>query len=464
MYVNDGVCDYELCCDGSDEWEGVGGTKCEDRCKEIGKEWRRLDDIKTKSLRAALKRKEGLVKDAAEKRAGVESSLTRLEGEIRVLENREVELKRIYEDVERRERGRVVAGKEGKVSKVTVLAGLAKARVEELRTTLLGVVEKRDKLKEKVQELEGILSKFKEERNPNFNDEGVKRAVQSWEDYAANRQGGDDDASERDVEAVSKPDSDSEGINWTEWETEGEESDLEARSYNPSSICLSHLTSIVVYAFEQYLPPSLRSWAHQKMTDFRIMLIENGILADNANSGSESKAVTDARSAHQSVSDDLNGKRTTLSDSQADLLKDYGTADIFRALKNTCISKDSGEYEYELCWMDNTKQKSKKGGGSTGMGNFVRFDKAEFDEEVGGDGKGVGKGERITMHYENGQQCWNGPSRQTTVVLVCAEKDEIWKVVEQEKCMYWMDVGTAVVCEKAGANGSGEKKNGKDEL
>jgi protein kinase C substrate 80K-H len=467
MYVNDGVCDYELCCDGSDEWAAVGGTKCEDKCKEIGKEWRRLDDIRTKSLRNALKRKEGLLKDAGGKRAELESSIGRLEGEIRVLEHREQDLKKVYEDVERRERGRVVGGSSGKVSKVTVLAGLAKARVEELRTTLLGVVEKRNKLKEKVAELEGILAKFKEERNPNFNDEGVKRAVQAWEDYAANRQGGEDDASERDVEAVSKPDSDSEGINWTEWETEEEESDVDASMFSHLTITAHQvLTKALVYKFEEYLPDSFRSWVHSKIVDFRIMLVENGILADNANSGSESKAVSDARASYQAISDDLNAKRVTLGESQTDLSKDYGPNDIFRALKGVCVSKDSGEYEYELCWLDNTKQKSKKGGGSTGMGNFVRFDKGVYDEEVGADGKGVGKGERVIMMYENGQHCWNGPNRQTTVVLACAEKDEIWRVVEQEKCMYRMDVGTAAVCEKAGS-GSGEKgegKDGKDEL
>ena len=111
--------------------------------------------------------------------------------------------------------------------------------------------------------------------------------------------------------------------------------------------------------------------------------------------------------------------------------------------------------------MDKTTQKSKKGGGNTGMGNFARFDKLVVDEEIGADGKGVGQGERITMMYENGQHCWNGPNRQTTVVLACYERDEIWKVVEQEKCMYRMDVGTPAVCEKAV---SGKTPKGKDEL
>jgi protein kinase C substrate 80K-H len=86
MYVNDGVCDYELCCDGSDEWEGVGGIKCEDKCKEIGKEWRRLDEIRQKSARAALKKKGELLKEAAELRAGVEMSIGRLEVEIKTQE------------------------------------------------------------------------------------------------------------------------------------------------------------------------------------------------------------------------------------------------------------------------------------------------------------------------------------------------------------------------------------------
>jgi protein kinase C substrate 80K-H len=191
------------------------------------------------------------------------------------------------------------------------------------------------------------------------------------------------------------------------------------------------------------------------------MLVENGILADNANSGSESKAVSDARTAYQTVNDDLNSKQSQVGTQKEDLEKDYGPNDIFRALKGKCVSKDSGEYTYELCWMDKTSQKSKKGGGNTGMGNFVRFDKVGVDEEVSADGKGLGTGERMVMMYENGQHCWNGPNRQTTVVLGCAEEDEIWKVMEQEKCMYRMDVGTPAVCEK---HVSKAEENGKDEL
>ncbi|TAQ90528.1 hypothetical protein B7494_g1149 [Chlorociboria aeruginascens] len=443
-YVNDGVCDHELCCDGSDEWGGVGGVKCEDKCKEIGKEWRRLDEIRAKAAANASRKKAELVKEAQRLRASVEMGITSLEAEIKEKEVQAAELKKKYEELERRERGRVVTSK-GKGSKVTILAGLAKIRVEELREALIGVVAQRDGLKEKVQELETILATFKEERNPNFNDEGVKRAVKAWEDYAARKDAtaGENDAEERDLESISQPDSEGGGINWAEWETEEEESDVEA-----------------LYKFEEYLPAPLRGWIHQKLSDLRVLLVENGILADNANSGAESKAVSDARGAYQSANDDVGAKQGKLGEQKSDLEKDYGVDDIFRALKGTCISKDSGEYEYELCWLDKTTQKSKKGSGHTGMGNFVRFDKLEVDEEISADGKGLGKGERTTLMYENGQHCWNGPNRQTTVVLACAETDEIWKVVEQEKCMYRMDVGTPAVCERSETRES----KGKDEL
>ncbi|QSZ35225.1 hypothetical protein DSL72_008094 [Monilinia vaccinii-corymbosi] len=431
-YVNDGVCDYELCCDGSDEWEGVGGTKCADKCAEIGKEWRRLDEIRTKAQAKASKKRDELIKEAQVLRAGVQTSLEKTEVEIGQLEKKEEELKQKFEEVERRERGKVVKTSEGKANKVSILAAMAKNRIEDLRWTLVGVQAKKVALQNQVKELEGILSRFKEERNPNFNDEGVKRAVKAWEDYAAAKDAIEaEDVASQDAAVEEKFKAESDGIEWETWENDEEESDVDA-----------------LYKFEEYLPESVRAWVHQKITDLRIILIENGILANNGHSGSESKALQNARNAHQTASDDVGAKKNTLSDLKLDLEKDYGVDDIFRALKGRCVSKDSGEYEYELCWLEKTMQKSKKGGGNTGMGNFVRFEKLEVDEEVNAEGKGLGKGIRTTLVYENGQHCWNGPNRATTVVLACAEKDEIWKVVEMEKCIYRMDVGTPAACEK----------------
>lgn len=195
------------------------------------------------------------------------------------------------------------------------------------------------------------------------------------------------------------------------------------------------------------MPTFVRSYVHDKMNLARIWLIENGILADNPKSGSESRLVTAAREAYQSVVDTITAKQSQLSEHQRDLEKDYGTDDIFRSMQGKCVSTDSGEYEYQLCWLDKTTQKSKKGHGDTNMGNYVRIDREIADDEERVDGKGLGKGPRMVLRYENGQGCWNGPNRRTDVWLACAETDEVWRVSESEKCVYKMEVGTPAACE-----------------
>lgn len=233
-YVNDGVCDYEICCDGSDEWEGAGGVKCEDRCAAMGKEFKKKAEVREKAALQARKKRAEMVKKAQELRAGIADKVKKLEMEVAALKLKEADAKRKYEEVERKERGRVVQGGTAKASKASVLAGLAKRRVEELREALLGTMQKRDEAREKVKELEGILSTFKTEYNPNFNDEGVKRAVKAWEDYAASKTttAEDNAAEERDIDEIAKSDAENGGIDWEEWQEE-EESDVDARKLIP---------------------------------------------------------------------------------------------------------------------------------------------------------------------------------------------------------------------------------------
>jgi protein kinase C substrate 80K-H len=183
-----------------------------------------------------------------------------------------------------------------------------------------------------------------------------------------------------------------------------------------------------------------------KLRELRIMLIENGILANPNTDSPESKAVTDAKSQLDSATRELQNDKTELTKHEDDLTKDYGPDSIFRALSGHCVSQDSGEYTYEHCFLSKTTQIPKKGGAHTGMGNFARIEIITVDETLPADGRGLGSGERIALKYENGQHCWNGPNRSTQVILACAEKDEIWKIVEEEKCVYRMEVGTPAVC------------------
>ncbi|KAI1637786.1 glucosidase II beta subunit-like protein-domain-containing protein [Biscogniauxia mediterranea] len=428
MYVNDGVCDYDLCCDGTEEYGNVGGVKCENKCAEIGKEWRRVEKERKENLERANKRRRTMAKESKELRRRVEAKISSLEDEIKGLEAKRDELQAKLEEVEQSERGKVVKS-EGP-GKLGVLAGLAKTRVNELRDALGKVMGERHTLQDRVAELEGILSAFKEEYNPNFNDEGVKKAVRAWEDYAAKKvDEAKADLNEDDILEVMKEDSESSGINFKEFEDADEGTDTD-----------------ILYSFEAYLPAPLRDFLHTKIASLRLWLVENGVLPDSDSGKGESRLVKAAREARDAVANDIKSKQRTLDEQKADLEKDYGADDIFRYLKGKCVSTEAGEYNYELCWLDKTSQKSKKGGGSTNMGRFERIDFDEADEEERHDGKGLGRGRRIVLRYENGQHCWNGPNRKTDVWLGCAETEELWRVSELEKCVYKMEVGTPAAC------------------
>lgn len=444
-YVNDGVCDYEQCCDGSDEWAGIG-AKCPDKCADIGKEWKKQDEKRQKTLAAAMSKRKQLIAESGRLRKEVEDRISTLKQEIKGAELRVQAMENEVGEVERQERSRVVrAPKEG--GKLGVLVETAKRRTEELRNSLQLVMDDRDDAKARLKELEEVLARFKEERNPNFNDEGVKRAVRSWEDYAAREKRVDNEAAvERDIKEMLKTDEEN-GLNWAEFES-GETSDVEVCMWFSIDYLLPSLTCChLVYQIEEYLPKPVRDWVDEKLRSLRVILVENGIIADTSTSDSgESKAVKDARDRLNKVNKEVSDFRISLKNHEDDLEKDYGPDDIFRTMKDKCISVDSGEYEYELCWMGKTTQKPKKGGSHTNLGHFNRFDIVSVDEELPADGKGLGSGDRVAMLFENGQHCWNGPARSTNVIMACAEKDEIWKVVEAEKCVYRMEVGTPAVC------------------
>ncbi|ROT42857.1 glucosidase 2 subunit beta [Sodiomyces alkalinus F11] len=430
LYVNDGVCDYELCCDGTEEYGGVGGVKCENRCNEIGKEYRRMEGERKKAQEKALNKRKTMVTEAKVLRRDVEAKVASLRQQIQKLTAKRDELEKRYEEIKRADESKVVRS-EGEGGKLGVLVGLAKDRIAELRESLEKVVENRRELRAKVDELEGILRRFKEEYNPNFNDEGVKRAVKGWEDYAARVAGESNSAvSDAELRDVLSEDSEDTGINWKEFEEE-EASDTD-----------------IIYNLQAYLPAFARDFVQSKLKLLHFWLVDNGLVAENTKPGTESHAARSAREAKDAAGKDVTKKERELSDQEKDLELDYGVDDIFRVLKDKCVSTDAGEYEYELCWMGSTSQKSKKGHGKTNMGRYKSIDYEMADEEDRADGKSLGRGRRMVLRYEDGQQCWNGPKRSTAVWLACSETEELWKVSELEKCVYKMEVGTPAACDE----------------
>lgn len=174
-------------------------------------------------------------------RKEVEDRITTLKTQIEGQTLKVDDLTKSLAEIERAERGKVVKGT-GKGGKITVLASLAKDRIQELTDNVHRVRGERNTAKERVEELEALLKRFKEEYNPNFNDEGVKRAVKAWEDYAAQDRPTPNNALDRDLDEVLKPDSES-AIPWADFETTDGESDVELRKSSVNNtVLLSPLT------------------------------------------------------------------------------------------------------------------------------------------------------------------------------------------------------------------------------
>jgi protein kinase C substrate 80K-H len=213
--VNDGVCDYTLCCDGSEEWENLGGVKCKDRCDEIGKEWRKQEATRAKSASIAAKKRAELVLEATRLKQQVHEQISRLNTRIEAGQIKLTGLEKELEDIRRSEVGKVTkAGKTG--GNLGILIETAKRRTKELRSALVMEVARNGINKARLEKLEAIMTTFKEEYNPNFNDEGVKRAVRAWEEYVAS---GSSDASlpSSDIDTLVKDDNEN-GVDWESFE------------------------------------------------------------------------------------------------------------------------------------------------------------------------------------------------------------------------------------------------------
>jgi protein kinase C substrate 80K-H len=211
------VCDHELCCDGSDEWEAIGGVKCEDKCKELGAEWRKQNDARQKARSAAMRKRRELVVEAARLRKELEDKIADLrvlvEGDEKKVTAAEAELA----DTEKQESLRTIrAPKKG--GKLGTLASLTRTRIDDLKANLQKLKQMQYDTEFNVRELEGILAQFKDEYNPNFNDEGVKRAVRAWEGYEARGRQPPQDREFADKMDDLMKDESEHGIDWADFE------------------------------------------------------------------------------------------------------------------------------------------------------------------------------------------------------------------------------------------------------
>jgi len=191
-----------------------------------------------------------------------------------------------------------------------------------------------------------------------------------------------------------------------------------------------------------YLPDNLVPFYEQMITWVLHALVQLDVLTPAQVRGKTSKGLDAARAAHdESVAkvEELNNEIASHQSALRENMDKYGRDNEFKALDGTCMSKDTGSYTYELCFGGKSTQISNNDGYRFDLGRFSRFD-------VNGEYDRMDDRHYLSMQYEHGQGCWNGPARSTRVTLECGESNELVHVLEAEKCTYTMHAKTPAVC------------------
>jgi len=127
----------------------------------------------------------------------------------------------------------------------------------------------------------------------------------------------------------------------------------------------------------------------------------------------------EAKRSVDKLQGDLDQNRQTLDST------DFGPDFEWLALKDQCVSKHEGEFEYKVCIGTNAMQ------GSTSLGKF----------------KGWAEGGYKTMLYEDGTRCWNGPARSIKVHVSCGTSNKILTVDEPNMCTYVAKMESPAACD-----------------
>lgn len=216
--VNDGICDYDICCDGSDEWAQPGGVRCANRCKQLGAKWRAEEVQRQRSMAAALDKKRELVAAARKKREEVEDAVAKTEVDIQKHRDGKVKAlkQKLDEAVQSAEQQAVeVRGK----NRVQRLVDVAKPREKSLCDALAETQTARDDARDKLVQLEDILSTLQKESSSPIQSAALKQALRSWDDYAVRGLESQAEQSPRETEIRDLCSADNEdAVRWEEWE------------------------------------------------------------------------------------------------------------------------------------------------------------------------------------------------------------------------------------------------------
>ncbi|KAL1741939.1 glucosidase II beta subunit-like-domain-containing protein [Schizophyllum fasciatum] len=432
--VNDGICEAE-CCDGTDEAPGV----CPNTCKEVGEAYRKKRAQELKIQKTGSKIRSSYIAYAQKEKKRLEGVVQNLADEIAV---REAEVERLRDIADRAESISAAALERKKQSPVfqTLLEHASALKSLQREYKKRAAAEK---------QLGEILDTLRSGYNPNYQDMAVLAAVRAWEEHAGLPHiGVEADAAEKEPEKAPKKAAREEEVGEDEWTLEELEQDLDellkmdyVELLLESDEGAAASDGSMIFDLAAYLPDSVIP-AYEDFKDALVTLLQTlGVISRHTElpSGSDTSK---SRQALQNAEKALNKAQKDKKDADEQLGKlsdpaGYGTEGEWKKLQDLCISREMGDYEYELCFFKEAKQKPLKGGSNFSLGKWGAWN---ADAE-----KGTPEYYQKQL-YTKGARCWNGPERTVSVLLSCGTDNAITSVSELEKCQYQYTATTPALC------------------
>ncbi|MBW0472288.1 hypothetical protein O181_012003 [Austropuccinia psidii MF-1] len=419
--VNDGICEPQ-CCDGSDE-AGNEDVNCPNRCEAAGAEFRLRREKLMRKFNAGNSERKTYIAYGQKEQVRLKELIKSLKIEMISLKAHERDAKAQLEKAEKSSEA-----ESNQVKKTNLYR-----RITGFQSAITSLRKKNEKLQKDLDQLSNILTDLKAGYNPNYQDMVVKGAVKGFEEW---------ESSEDSTEATETADAQDIAI------PPNEELD-DMTNEDPVGLITSErevldrgapsVDSNTISTLEQYLPESLKS-SYEALREFLLVtLAKVGILPKGSNSSrgsSEHPDIVKARTAHQNAENALSKASEQVDQATLTLSKDWGKEWEFKKLDQTCLEMNQAEYVYEICLFGEAYQKS-TGGGRTSLGKFDSWNKNAPQ----------GSPDYYTKQvYLNGAKCWNGPERSVKLDLKCGTKNQLYSVMEPEKCEYWFKVTTPAVC------------------
>ena len=397
--VNDGICD---CCDGSDEWDS--DATCSNTCVEFGRKAAEDFRQRIELQEEGYKKRQSYAEDGRLKIEEKRVSLSEKEAQLDLVKAEFENLKELKEAAESPE-------KEAKEEHRLKWEETKAARKEARR-----VAEARAGFDELDTDSDGYVSLAEIQARSELDDDSDGEvSMEEALEYLDNKQSIDFDAFLETLWEIV-----SDKISFTpllapETEPPGDalpsDEDFDPEDYEDGED----------YDYDDNdLPPVVDD--EDKMPDYDEATQELVSAADNA------------RATYREIEQ----KKRNLDNEVADLTKFFavnlGTDNEFVPHYDKCYELTDREYTYKLCMFGKVTQKSKNGGRDTNLGTWGAWN-------------GPPNNQYSSMRYENGEKCWNGPSRSTIVSITCGVEDAVIAASEPNRCEYAMEFTTPVVCE-----------------